>query len=66
MYGAIVVAMLGASLFLASTAATVLSLGLLVFFWAKSSYEERQLRIAYPGYLAYRNRIRRRMIPFLI
>jgi 2-amino-4-hydroxy-6-hydroxymethyldihydropteridine diphosphokinase len=66
MYGAILVAMFGASLLLASTAATLLSLGLLVFFWAKSNYEERQLRIAYPGYMAYRNRVRRRMIPFLI
>lgn len=66
MYGAIVVAMLGTSLFLASTAATMLSLGLLVFFWAKSRYEERQLRIAYSGYMAYRIGVRRRMIPFLI
>jgi protein-S-isoprenylcysteine O-methyltransferase Ste14 len=58
--------MLGAALLFASLLATLLSLGLIVFFWAKSSYEERRLRVAYPGYRAYRSRVRRRMIPFLI
>lgn len=66
MYGAIFLAMLGASLFFASTAATIPSFGLLVFFWAKSSYEERQLRIAYPGYSEYRQRVRHRLIPYLL
>jgi len=65
-YGAICLALLGASLFFASTAATILSFGLPVFFWAKSSYEERQLRIAYPGYWAYRQRVRHRLIPYLL
>lgn len=65
-YGGVVLLMLGASLLLASLWATLLSAGLLVFFWAKSSYEERRLRVAYPGYRAYRGRVRRRMIPFLV
>jgi protein-S-isoprenylcysteine O-methyltransferase Ste14 len=51
---------------MASTAATMLSLALPFFFWAKSSYEERQLRIAYAGYTAYRTRVRRRLIPFIL
>jgi protein-S-isoprenylcysteine O-methyltransferase Ste14 len=65
-YGGISLAMLGASLLFASVLATVLSFGLILFFWAKSSYEERRLRVAYPGYGAYRDRVKRRMIPFLI
>jgi 2-amino-4-hydroxy-6-hydroxymethyldihydropteridine diphosphokinase len=65
-YGGVVLVMLGASLLFASLPAMLLSLALIVFFWAKSGYEERRLRVAYPGYRAYRSRVRRRMIPFLI
>jgi protein-S-isoprenylcysteine O-methyltransferase Ste14 len=65
-YGFACLLMLGASLMMASTAATMLSLVLPFFFWAKSSYEERQLRIAYAGYTAYRTRVRRRLIPFIL
>ncbi|HEY4606944.1 MAG TPA: 2-amino-4-hydroxy-6-hydroxymethyldihydropteridine diphosphokinase, partial [Acidimicrobiia bacterium] len=65
-YGALVLLMLGASLLFASLPAGVLSAGLFGFFWAKSSYEERQLRIAYPGYAGYRRRVRKRMIPYVI
>jgi len=65
-YGGLSLGMLGASLLFASVLATLLSFGLGVFFWAKSSYEERRLRVAYPGYGAYRVRVKRRMIPFLI
>ncbi|HSK07291.1 MAG TPA: 2-amino-4-hydroxy-6-hydroxymethyldihydropteridine diphosphokinase [Acidimicrobiia bacterium] len=64
-YGSVFLVMLGVSLLLASRAGTVLSIGLLLFFWAKSTYEERQLRIAYPGYSSYRRRVRRRMLPYL-
>jgi 2-amino-4-hydroxy-6-hydroxymethyldihydropteridine diphosphokinase len=65
-YGAVFLVSLGASLLFASRAATLLSLGLLGFFWAKSSYEERMLRIAHAGYGAYRTRVRRRFLPYLI
>jgi len=65
-YGGVFLVMLGVSLLLASRAGTVLSIGLALFFWAKSTYEERQLRIAYPGYLSYRRRVRHRMLPFLL
>jgi protein-S-isoprenylcysteine O-methyltransferase Ste14 len=49
-----------------SVLGVALSIGLLGFFWLKSGYEERQLRIKYPGYSAYRQRVRRRFIPFVI
>jgi 2-amino-4-hydroxy-6-hydroxymethyldihydropteridine diphosphokinase len=64
-YGALSLMMLGTSLLFASSFAAIISIGLLAFFWAKSGYEERQLRIAYPGYARYRRRVRRRLLPFL-
>ncbi|MGA7098059.1 MAG: 2-amino-4-hydroxy-6-hydroxymethyldihydropteridine diphosphokinase [Acidimicrobiia bacterium] len=65
-YGGVTLVMLGTSLLLDSIWALVLTLGLLLFFWSKSSYEERRLRIAYPGYGAYRDRVPRRLIPFVL
>jgi protein-S-isoprenylcysteine O-methyltransferase Ste14 len=65
-YGAVFLVALGASLLFASAVAILLGLGLLGFFWAKSSYEERMLRIAHAGYSAYRGRVRRRFLPYLI
>ncbi|HLF43111.1 MAG TPA: 2-amino-4-hydroxy-6-hydroxymethyldihydropteridine diphosphokinase [Acidimicrobiia bacterium] len=65
-YGGVVLLFLGASLALGSWIAAMLSVGLLGFFWLKSSYEERRLRIAYPSYTSYRRRVRRRFIPFLV
>jgi protein-S-isoprenylcysteine O-methyltransferase Ste14 len=66
MYGGVVLGMLGVSLLLASPVGASLSIVLFAFFWAKSVYEERRLRIAYPWYTAYRSRVRRRMIPYLL
>jgi 2-amino-4-hydroxy-6-hydroxymethyldihydropteridine diphosphokinase len=65
-YGGVFLVMLGVSLLLSSRAGTVLSVGLVLFFWAKSTYEERHLRIAYPGYSSYRKRVRHRMLPYLL
>lgn len=65
-YGGAVLLFLGASLVLGSRIGAVLSVGLLGFFWLKSGYEERRLRIAYPSYTSYRHRVRRRFIPFLV
>ncbi len=49
-----------------SLSGALLSLGLLPFFFLKSEYEERRLRIQYPEYRSYRERVTRRLIPFLI
>ncbi|MDX1469243.1 MAG: 2-amino-4-hydroxy-6-hydroxymethyldihydropteridine diphosphokinase [Acidimicrobiia bacterium] len=64
-YGGVVLWLLGTSLFLDSLVGSLLSLGLVVFFYAKSEYEERRLRIAYPEYRAYRQKVKHRMIPFV-
>lgn len=65
-YGGVALFLLGASLVVDSVVAVILSVGLGAFFWFKSSYEERQLRIAYPRYSAYQRRVGKRLIPFLI
>ena len=65
-YSAVLAILFGASILLASPVGAAMSLSLAVFFWMKSSYEERQLRIAYPGYSAYRRRVTKRFIPFLV
>lgn len=65
-YGALCVGVLGASFLFSSVVTFILGIGLVVFFWAKSGYEERRLRIAYPSYSAYRRRVRPRLFPYLI
>jgi 2-amino-4-hydroxy-6-hydroxymethyldihydropteridine diphosphokinase len=65
-YGAVLLILFGASLALASPLAGLLSCGLGILLWLKSGYEERQLRIVYPKYSAYRRRVTKRFIPFLV
>ena len=65
MYGGVSLFLLGTSLILDSIVGVVLSLGLFVFFFYKSSYEERMLRIRYQGYRSYRNVVGRRFVPFV-
>ncbi len=64
-YGGAVLWLLGTSLFLDSGIGSALSVGLAGFFYLKSIYEELRLRIAYPEYRGYQQRVRRRLIPFL-
>jgi 2-amino-4-hydroxy-6-hydroxymethyldihydropteridine diphosphokinase len=65
-YGAVLLIVFGASILLMSPVAALVSFGLGLFFWAKSNYEERQLRIVYPGYSSYRRRVSKRFLPFLV
>lgn len=64
-YGGVTLFLLGTSMILDSLTGTLLSLGLLPFFYVKSTYEERQLRIRYPEYRSYRERVTHRLIPFV-
>lgn len=64
-YGAVFMILIGTSLVVGSVYGAVSSLVLFVFFLFKSTYEERQLRIAYPEYQGYKDRVRRRLIPFI-
>lgn len=65
-YGGVFLFILGASLSVDSSAGTLLSLALVPFFYLKSGYEERQLRMHYAGYRAYQQRVSKRLLPFVI
>jgi 2-amino-4-hydroxy-6-hydroxymethyldihydropteridine diphosphokinase len=65
-YGSLSLAAIGASLLFADRAGVALGVLLLGFFWAKSGYEERRLRMVHAGYMGYRDRVRWRLLPFLL
>lgn len=65
-YGGVTLFILGAAMIVDSLSGVFLSLALLPFFYLKSEYEERTLRMRYSEYRAYRDRVTRRLIPFLI
>ena len=65
-YGGITLFMMGTALVVESLAGLAASALLLVFFLGKARYEEKQLRIRYPGYLAYRQQVPRLLIPFVV
>lgn len=65
-YGATVLGAFGVSLAQGSWQALAGTAALVVFFWAKSSVEERALLLTVPGYRGYRERVRRRLVPWLI
>ncbi|MGH8944681.1 MAG: methyltransferase family protein, partial [Acidimicrobiia bacterium] len=65
-YGGVTLFVLGTSIIFDSLAGSLLAIGLGLFFYLKSEYEERRLLLRYPGYHAYKQRVRRRLIPFVI
>ena len=56
-YTAVVVGMIGISIRSGDWISLALSVGLVPFFFAKSSFEERHLLEEYPGYSAYQDRV---------
>ena len=64
-YGGVTLFILGTSMILDSITGAVLSLALFPFFYFKSEYEERVLRMRYSGYRAYREVVTRRFIPYV-
>lgn len=65
-YGAIVLGALGVSLAQGSWPALAGTAVLALFFWLKSSVEETALTLTIPAYREYRNRVRRRLIPWVL
>jgi 2-amino-4-hydroxy-6-hydroxymethyldihydropteridine diphosphokinase len=63
MYTSVFLLFVGVSFIFDSIAAVLLSALLIGFFALKSRYEERQLRIAYPGYASYLERVPDRFFP---
>lgn len=65
-YGGLILLLAGTALALDSVAGLMATLPLVPFFLFKAAYEERHLRLQYAGYLDYRRRVGRRLIPYLI
>jgi 2-amino-4-hydroxy-6-hydroxymethyldihydropteridine diphosphokinase len=64
-YGAVVLLLVGVGAAFGSFPAGLFGVAMAGFFAAKSRREERNLLLAYPGYEAYRARVRRRFIPWV-
>ena len=64
-YSGILLAALGVSLWINDLIRLLLTLGLFVFFDAKSSVEERWLEKVYPGYGNYKKRVTKKFIPWI-
>jgi protein-S-isoprenylcysteine O-methyltransferase Ste14 len=58
--------MMGTALVVDSVAGFVVAALLVPFFMVKARYEEKHLRMRYPGYLAYRQTVPRWLIPFVV
>lgn len=65
-YGGLVVAAVGLALALGSFLGVAAAIGLGAFFLLKSRHEERLLEAAYPEYSAYRSRVPKRLIPWVV
>lgn len=63
MYAGVVILFLGTAVLVGSVAAGAIALATAIFFWFKSSFEEKRLRIVYPAYDDYRSQVRGRLIP---
>lgn len=65
-YGGVTLFILGTAMIVDSLIGSLLAIGLGGFFYVKSDYEERRLLLRFPQYHAYRERVPRRLIPFLM
>lgn len=64
-YGGVFLVIMGTALFLDSINGIVAALALVVLFWFKSRFEERQLRMRFADYRRYRDVVQRRFVPFV-
>ena len=62
-YTAVIIGMIGIALRGGDWVSLVLALGLVPFFYAKSTFEERHLTEHYPDYAAYQRRVPKRLVP---
>lgn len=65
-YTAVIVGMIGIALRGGDWVSLGLAIGLLPFFYAKSTFEEAHLIEHYPGYVDYQRRVPKRMLPGLL
>lgn len=65
-YGGLSLFMMGTALVLDSVGGFFVAFLLIPYFMLKAAYEERHLRMRYPGYLAYKQTVHRWLIPFVV
>ena len=65
-YGGLVLGAAGVSLADGNWPGLVVAALLAALFRAKSGFEERRLAARFPGYGAYRDRVRRRLLPWIL
>ena len=65
-YGGLILGFLGLSVRGGNVLAVGLALLLIPFFWAKTEHEERLLVARIPEYGDYRQRVRRRFLPWIL
>lgn len=65
-YGGVSLLLIGTAMVLDSFWGVAIALLLIPFFWIKSSFEEKHLRILFPEYQTYVDTVPRRLIPFII
>jgi protein-S-isoprenylcysteine O-methyltransferase Ste14 len=65
-YGGLILGFAGLAIKGGNPLALGLSLGLVPFFYAKTSVEERMLVARFPDYLEYQERVRFRVLPWIL
>ena len=65
-YGGVCLFLIGTALALGSGVGLAVSAFLVPYLLFKARYEERQLRMRFAGYLEYAQRVRKRLIPFVV
>jgi protein-S-isoprenylcysteine O-methyltransferase Ste14 len=65
-YAGVIVGFVGLSIKGGNIYAAALSLLLIPFFYAKTEHEERLLAARFPEYRQYRDRVRRRILPWIL
>jgi protein-S-isoprenylcysteine O-methyltransferase Ste14 len=65
-YTAVIIGMIGIALRGGDWVSLALAVGLLPFFYAKSTFEEGHLIEHYPGYVEYQRRVPKRMVPGIL
>lgn len=64
-YTGVCLTMIGLAVLFGSWLAGAMAFALVPYLWFKSGYEERQLRLRFPGYRAYRREVPWRLIPYV-
>jgi protein-S-isoprenylcysteine O-methyltransferase Ste14 len=65
-YGGLCLGSAGLGVFDGNPPVIVLAGGLTAYMWAKSGHEEQRLLGHYPDYAGYRDRVTRRLVPWVI